>query len=50
MGDVLRQKLESDKAIEARVLGFVDYAHATAANLFDNAVVGDGLPDERVAA
>jgi hypothetical protein len=33
MGDVRRQKLESNKAVEARVLSFIDYAHATAADV-----------------
>ena len=31
--------------MQARVFGLVDHAHATAAELFDDAIVGDGLAD-----
>ena len=33
--------------MQPRVLGFVHHAHPTAAQLFDDAVVRDGLPDHR---
>jgi hypothetical protein len=39
VSDALGKKLESDEAALAGVLGFVDYAHATAANLLQYAVM-----------
>ena len=45
MGYIVREKLERDEAAEARVFGLIDDTHATAAKLFDDAVVGDGLAD-----
>jgi hypothetical protein len=44
LGDVLGQELKSDKATERSVLGFTDDTHS-AAELFDDAVVRDGLAD-----
>src|SRR5271169_3198692 len=44
-GNVLRQELEGDKAMEAGVLGFVDDAHAAGAEFLEDAVVRDGLAD-----
>jgi len=44
-GDVIGQELEGDKAVEVQVLGLVNHAHATAAELFDDAVVRNGLVD-----
>ena len=41
LGDVVRQKLERDKAAEASVLGFVHDAHTAAAELADDTVVRD---------
>ncbi len=35
--------------MQPRVLGLVNYAHPTAAELFHNAVVGDGFADHGVA-
>ena len=49
-GNVLRQKLERNKAMKASVLSLVDDTHTAAAELFENAVVGKGLADERVGA
>src|ERR1700722_286340 len=51
-GKLVGQEFESDEAAEFSVLGFVDHAHAAAAELFHDAVVGDGLVDhvESVAA
>ena len=36
VGHLVRQKLQGDKAEQARVLGLVDHAHPTAAELPDN--------------
>ena len=46
-GDILRQKFQRDEALEARVFGLVNDTHASAAELFDDAVVGEGLTDWR---
>jgi hypothetical protein len=40
-----RQKFERNAASEVKVLGLVHYSHTTAAQLFQNAVVADGLAD-----
>src|SRR5882724_10884648 len=45
-GEIIGEEFQGDKSVEARVLGFVDNAHAAATELFDDAVVGDGLPDQ----
>src|ERR1700691_4278952 len=45
--DILRQKFQRDEALEARVFGLVNDTHPSAAELFDDAVVGEGLPDWR---
>ena len=42
---VFRQELEGDRAIEPRVLGLVDDAHAAAAEEFGDLVVGNPLAD-----
>src|SRR5690348_14101980 len=44
-GDAFRKKFQRDETAEARVFGFVDDAHASAAELFENAVMGDGGAD-----
>src|SRR5258705_11924091 len=44
-GDIIGKKLQGDEAVKARVLGLVYDAHAASAQLFDDAVVGDGLAD-----
>ena len=41
----LGEELESHLSPQARVLGLVDDAHAPAAQLLEDAVVGDGLAD-----
>ena len=46
VGDVVGKKFQSDETVQAGVFGFVDDAHATAAELFENAVVGQGLSQE----
>jgi hypothetical protein len=48
-GNFFGQKFEGHKAAKARVLGFVDNAHAAASKLFDDAVVGDGFANHTVA-
>ena len=44
-GNVVGQELQSDKAVQLYVLGFVDNAHATAAEFLDDAVVGNRLAE-----
>ena len=44
--EIIGKKLESDEAAETRVFCFVNHAHATAAEFFDDAVVGNRLTDE----
>src|SRR5271170_6652708 len=46
-GDLFGKKLESDEAIEASILRFVDNAHTSTTEPLDNAIVRDGLADER---
>ena len=46
LGQLLREELEGDGPAQARVLGLVDDAHAAAAELPEDAVVGHGLPDQ----
>ena len=40
------EEFEGNKPPELDVFGFVDDTHAAATELFNDAVVGDGLPDE----
>ena len=49
-GDIIREKFESDVAMQSNVFGFVDHAHAAATELFEDAVVRDGPSDEGVGA
>ena len=44
-GHFVRQELERDETVQSRVFGFVDHAHAAAAQFFENPVVRDGLTD-----
>ena len=44
-GNFIGQELEGDKAMQPGVFRLVDNAHATAAELFDDAIVRDGLAD-----
>ena len=39
------QKLQGDEAAKLGVLGFIDHTHSTAADLFDDAIMRDGLPN-----
>src|SRR5437762_9088244 len=43
------QELESDKAFKPGVLGLVDHAHSSAAQLSGNAVMRDGATDREIA-
>src|SRR5882762_1985460 len=43
LGDLVGQEFERDKAMQPGVLGLVDDSHAAATELFDDAVVRDGL-------
>ena len=43
LGDVIGQELEGDEAMQLGVLGFIHYAHAAAAQLFEDAVMRNGL-------
>ena len=47
-GYLFGQELEGHEAAELHILGLVDDTHSTTAELFDDAVVRDGLADERV--
>jgi len=44
-GHILGEKFECDEAAKLGVLGFVDHAHATAAEFFDNPVVAESFAD-----
>src|ERR1700751_3705743 len=46
--DVIGKKFQSDEAAEFGVFSFVNNAHATAAKLFEDAVMRNSLPAERV--
>src|SRR5947208_3347657 len=48
--ELVRQKLESDEALEPGVFGLVDHTHPACAQLLDDAVVGDGAADQRIGA
>src|SRR4029077_9889444 len=50
LSDLFRKELESYKTVKPGVLGFVDHTHATAAELLHNAVMRDGLSDQRNSA
>jgi hypothetical protein len=47
LGEIFRKKFEGNKAAETRVFSLVDNAHASAAELFDDAVVRDGLIEQK---
>ena len=44
-GNRIGQKLQGDKSSKREVFGFVDDTHPAAAQLLDNAIVGDRLAD-----
>ena len=45
-GYVVGQEFESDEPAELYIFGLVNHAHTAATELFDNAVVRDGLPEK----
>jgi hypothetical protein len=46
LGNIVRKELQGDKAVKLYVLGFIDHAHPTAAQLLDDAEVGYRSPGE----
>ena len=49
-GEFVREEFKGHEAAELEVFGFVDHAHAAAAEFFGNAVVRDGLTDHGLGA
>ena len=47
MGNVVRQEFQRDVSAEAGVLGFIHDAHASAAQFFQDAVVGNRAANNR---
>jgi hypothetical protein len=47
--DIFWQELQGDEAVEPSVLGLIDDTHSPTAELLDNAVVRDGLPEHKWA-
>jgi hypothetical protein len=45
--DVIWQKLEGDKAMEPNIFGFVNDTHPATTQLLNDAVMRNGLSDER---
>ena len=43
--DFVGKEFQSDEAVQAGVLSLVNHAHAAATELFDDAIVGNGLAD-----
>src|ERR1700686_1250336 len=48
-GDVVGQKFHCDKAEQSEVFGLVNDTHTAAAKLFEDAVMRNGLSNERVS-
>jgi hypothetical protein len=48
-GNFVGKKFQRDETLEPRVFGFVDDAHASAAEILDDAVMGNGEADQRRA-
>jgi hypothetical protein len=48
LGGFAGEKFEGDEAAELDVFGFVDDAHASATNAFEDAVTGQGSAKERI--
>src|SRR5215472_13933878 len=44
-GNILRQELEGDETMQARVFGLVDHSHPAAAESLDDSVMRDHLAD-----
>ena len=47
LGEFFRQEFQGDGALELGVLGLIDHTHAPAAQLLQDAVVGEGLTNHR---
>ena len=45
-GDFVGKKFQSDETLQTSVLGLVNHAHATAAKIFHDAVMGEGLANQ----
>ena len=50
LGHLFRQEFQGHRAVQPRVFGFIDNAHAAAAEFFDYSVMRDGLADHRFCA
>ena len=48
-GHFVGKKFQRDEALQASVFGFVNYAHASGSEIFDDAVMGDGETNQRRA-
>src|SRR5260370_28672204 len=48
--EFIRQELESDKSLQPAVLRLINDAHPAAAQLLDDAVMGDGPADQQIGA
>ncbi len=46
-GEIIGKEFQRDESVEASVLRLVDDAHSATAKFLEDAVVRDGLPDER---
>jgi hypothetical protein len=46
LGHLVGQEFQSYEAVELDVLGLANHTHAATSQLFDDVVVGDGLPEE----
>jgi hypothetical protein len=44
-GKIVGEKFQSDESVEASVLSLINHTHSTAAKLFHNAIMRDGLAD-----
>jgi hypothetical protein len=45
---VVGEELQCDVAVQPRIFGLADHTHSAPAQLLDDAIVGNGLPDKRV--
>ncbi len=45
-GQVCRKEFQSDEAVQACVFCFINHPHPSTAEAVNDAVVGDGLPDQ----
>ncbi len=48
LSDVVREEFKRNKTVQPGVFGFVNHTHPAAAQLRDNLVVRDGLPDHEL--